>query len=67
MEIRASGTTMMMTHTHIYIYTYTYVNAYMVVCLNHTVVWFKKFLSNTNNVYTVLWFQIFLRTNYLYI
>ena len=25
-----------------------------------TIVWFHVFLSNTNNLYTVVWFQVFL-------
>ena len=27
-------------------------------CNFHTVVWFKEFLFNTNNLYRILWFKI---------
>ena len=53
--------------TNIYIYIYIIINWIgkklllfsMIICL-HTVKWFQIFLSNTNNLHTVLLLQVFL-------
>ena len=39
-------------------YPYSFKYSYLIIICLHTVIWFQVFLSNTNNLLAIIWFQV---------